>query len=546
LTYRIELEIEFRPKKAIGGLPMRFFNTAGPVRCEEHYCLPPLTRFDLDEVLSLIAQNKYFVLHAPRQTGKTTCLLALMDYLNREGKYRCLYCNVEMAQAAREDVRQGMLAILGEIASRSRDFLKESFLIERWREILEQFGPNNALNTALTLWAESSSKPTVLLMDEIDSLVGDTLISVLRQLRAGYDKRPALFPQSIILCGVRDVRDYRLHSNREKTIITGGSAFNIKAKSLRLGNFVQNEVETLYAQHTKETGQQFENEALDLVWILTQGQPWLVNALGYEVSFEMKQNRDRSIPITVEMVTEAKERIIQRRETHIDQLADKLAEERVRRVIEPMLSGTSSPDLIPTDDILYVRDLGLIQTEGQLSIANGIYQEIIPRELTFSTQLTISHQPAWYIQDDGRLDMSKLLSAFQDFFRQHSEHWVERFDYKEAGPQLLIQAFLQRIINAGGRVEREYGLGRMRTDLLVIWPYPGGVQKSVIELKLLYGSLDSTLEKGLEQTWEYIDRCGTEEGHLVIFDRDKDKAWEEKLFSREETYQGKRIKIWGM
>ena len=69
---------------------MRFFNTAGPVRYEEHYCLPPLTRFDLDEVLSLIAQRKYFVLHAPRQTGKTTCLLELMDYLNREGKYHCL------------------------------------------------------------------------------------------------------------------------------------------------------------------------------------------------------------------------------------------------------------------------------------------------------------------------------------------------------------------------------------------------------------------------------------------------------------------------
>jgi hypothetical protein len=123
---------------------------------------------------------------------------------------------------------------------------------------------------------------------------------------------------------------------------------------------------------------------------------------------------------------------------------------------------------------------------------------------------------------------------------------VERFDYKEAGPHLLMQAFLQRIVNTGGRVEREYGLGRLRTDLLIIWRYPGGVQKSVIELKLLYGSLDSTLEKGLKQTWEYMDRCGTEEGHLVIFDRDKDKSWEEKIFSRKETYQGKEIKIWGM
>ena len=525
---------------------MRFFNTAGPVRRQEHYCLPPLTRFDLDEVLALIAQKKYFVLHAPRQTGKTTCLLELMDYLNREGKYHCLYCNVELAQAAREDVQQGIQAILWEVASRARDFLKDTFLMERWHDLLEQSGPNSALNAALTLWTEASSQPTILLVDEIDSLVGDTLISVLRQLRAGYDKRPGLFPQSIVLCGVRDVRDYRIHSDRNKTIITGGSAFNIKAESLRLGDFSREEVETLLKQHTEETRQAFENEALELVWELTRGQPWLVNALAYEVCFKMKEYRDRSIPITAEMLAEAKERLIQRRETHIDQLVDKLAEERVRRVIEPLLAGTGSPDLIPTDDIWYVEDLGLIRTEGQLSIANRIYQEIIPRELTYSTQLTIAHQPAWYIQPDGRLDMDKLISAFQDFFRQHSEHWVERFDYKEAGPQLLMQAFLQRIINAGGRVEREYGLGRMRTDLLVIWPYPGGVQKSVIELKILHGSLNSTLEAGLEQTWEYTDRCGAEEGHLVVFDRDENKTWEEKIFDREEIYQGKEIKIWGM
>jgi hypothetical protein len=66
---------------------MRFFNTEGPVRPQDHYCLPPLHRWDLDEVLTLIERKKYFLLHAPRQTGKTSCLLALMEYLNREGRY---------------------------------------------------------------------------------------------------------------------------------------------------------------------------------------------------------------------------------------------------------------------------------------------------------------------------------------------------------------------------------------------------------------------------------------------------------------------------
>ena len=528
---------------------MRFFNTAGPVKPEKHYCLPPLTRLDLDEILSLIEMEKYFVLHAPRQTGKTTCLLALMEELNRAGKYRCLYCNVEMAQAAREDIPQAMQAILWEIASQARDFLKETFLMERWREFLEQSGAYAALNTALTRWAEASQKPLVLLIDEIDSLVGDTLISVLRQLRTGYTKRPTLFPQSIVLCGVRDVRDYRIHSSREKSIITGGSAFNIKAESLRLGNFSREEVKTLYRQHTEESGQVFEVGAMNRVWELTQGQPWLVNALGYEVCFKVEAGRDRAKPITAEMVTEAKERIILRRETHIDQLVDKLTEARVQQVVSPMLQGENLDQSVRQDDLQYVIDLGLIRrSEMGLEVANAIYREVIPRELSQIFQLNFesTYQPSWYIASNGRLDVDKLLGAFQQFFREHSESWIERFDYKEAGPQLLMQAFLQRIINSGGRVEREYGLGRLRTDLLVIWPYPGGMQKAVIELKILYNSLERTLEDGLAQTWEYMDRCSTDDGHLVIFDRDPQVAWEEKIFSREDRSRGKAIKVWGM
>lgn len=536
---------------------MRFFNTAGPVNCEDHYCLPPLERFDLEEVISLIDQKKYFVLHAPRQTGKTTCLLALMEYLNATGEYKCLYFNVEAAQGAREDVQQGMKAILSEMASRATYFLKDDLIESSWLSVFDKSGEFGALNRIFSLWAEANQLPVILLIDEIDSLVGDTVISVLRQIRAGYDKRPSGFPQSIILCGVRDVRDYRIHSAREKAIITGGSAFNIKAESLRLGDFSKDEIEVLYKQHTEETGQEFESKALELVWDLTEGQPWLVNALGYEACFKMKEGRDRTRPIAAEMIEQAKENIIMRRETHIDQLADKVQEERVRRVIEPILAGFKDPEQIPIDDVYYVRDLGLVRIDGQLQIANRIYQEVIPRELTYSTQITISEEPSWYIRPAGRLDMDKLLASFQAFFREHSEHWVERFDYKEAGPQLLMQAFLQRIVNRGGRVEREYGLGRMRTDLLVIWPIgvhraegkaqsARDVQKVVIELKVLYKSLERTVAEGLEQTVAYMDRCGTDEGYLVIFDRSKDKSWDEKIFRKIETFRGKTIEVLGM
>lgn len=531
---------------------MRFFNTAGPVDAIRHYTLPPLSRIDLDDVMLLIEQQKYFVLHAPRQTGKTSVLLALMERLNREGRYTCLYTNLEAAQAYRGNVDAAMHTVTTQIAAAAALYLQDDRL-RTWTltALAEQGG--SALNALLSSWAQQNDKPIVLLLDEVDALVGDTLISLLRQIRAGYTQRPGAFPQTIVLCGVRDVRDYRIHTAGQD-IITGGSAFNIKAKSLRLGNFSAAEMALLYRQHTDETGQAFAEGALAQVWNLTQGQPWLVNALGYEVCFEIKAGRDRTQPITVEQIEQAKENLIQRRETHLDQLADKLREERVRRVIQPLLAGSELADHFHPDDVAYASDLGLIRQErgSPIEIANRIYQEVIPRELSWDIQAGMSQRTQWYVQPDGSLDMMKLLSAFQQFFREHAEHWIERFQYREAGPQLLLQAFLQRIVNGGGRIDREYGLGRRRTDLLLHWPldetqgFLGPMQRVVLELKLLHKSLDATLHEGLEQTADYLDRAGTADGHLLIFDRRPGIAWEEKIFQRIEPHGGYQIQVWGM
>ncbi|MCY4213733.1 MAG: ATP-binding protein [Gammaproteobacteria bacterium] len=240
----------------------RFFNTSGPVVAADHYCIPPLERLELDEVLRLIRQKRYFVLHAPRQTGKTSSLLALRNLLNDGGEHRCLYANVETGQAARGDVAAGMQAILAELSIRARATFPNSGLDDATQGTLESAGPLSALRETLVRWSTADAKPLVLLIDEIDALVGDTLISVLRQLRAGYDMRPAAFPQSVILCGIRDVRDYRIHSETEGDIITGGSAFNIKAASLRLGDLDEAELRALLRQHTAQTGQAFTEGAL--------------------------------------------------------------------------------------------------------------------------------------------------------------------------------------------------------------------------------------------------------------------------------------------
>ena len=170
----------------------------------------------------------------------------------------------------------------------------------------------------------ASPKPLVLLIDEIDALVGDSLLSVLRQLRTGYEQRPNGFPSSIVLCGVRDIQDYRIRSSAGE-MIAGGSPFNVIAKTLRLGDFTSNDVQALLAQHTDDTGQSFTDGALATLWEQTQGQPWLVNALCAEACFDSPAGTDRSRSITADAIWAAREELILSRRTHLDQLAHKLS-----------------------------------------------------------------------------------------------------------------------------------------------------------------------------------------------------------------------------
>ncbi len=518
---------------------MRIFNTAGPVKPEKDYFIPPLDRVDKDELLGLIENWRYFILHAPRQTGKTSALLALRDELNESDRCRALYVNVEAGQAAREDTQVAMKAILGELTTEAQIVHGNALEFDTWPDILNAYGAHGALHQLLVRWSSADSRPLVLMVDEIDALIGDTLISVLRQLRSGYARRPSHFPQSVILCGIRDVRDYRIHSAAEKTVITGGSAFNIKAKSLRMGDFTEAETRALLRQHTEHTGQKWSAEALAEVWDSTAGQPWLVNALADEA---LARVRDRSVTIGHDDVIDAREALIRRRDTHLDQLADKLREPRVRRVIEPLVSHAET-GAFTADDVQYVRDLGLIAPDKPVRIANAIYREVIPRELVTDADWFIPHETAWFVED-GQLIMDRLMESFQAFFREHSEHWVECFDYKEAGPQLMLQAFLQRVVNAGGRIEREYGLGRMRTDLLVEWGPQR--QREVIECKVRRGGLERTIGEGLAQLGGYMERCGAAAGHLVVFDRSERRSWDEKLFRREASAGSRRVTVWGM
>jgi hypothetical protein len=494
----------------------------------------------LHGVEELIDRKQYFVIHAARQSGKTTYLQDLANRLNAGAKYYALYCSLESAQNL-TDPKEGIPAVVRSIKAHIRytvlphsEFAKDADYTDY----------NNVLRTSLTDFCMLLDKPLVIFFDEADCLGEGTLILFLRQLRNGYNARSAVpFVHSVALVGVSNIRDYKAKIRPNSESLGSASPFNIVTEAFTLRNFTKEEISHLYRQHTDEIGQVFEDDAIDLVWKQTQGQPWLVNAVAYEVIVRMLQS-DYTTPITAALVNDAIQNIILNRPTHIDSLLERLKEERVRNIIEPVIIGKGFIDK-DSDDFLYTRDLGLIRVVNSvIEPANPIYAEVIIRKLSSFTQEELKepnypYQMPRYL-NAGRIDMDYLMRDFQQFWRENSEIWEERYDYKEAAPHLVMMAFLQRVVNGGGQITREMASGAGRLDLCLT--YEG--RKYPIALKLRYG--EKYMEEGLAQTARYMDLHGCNEGWMVVFDRRTTVKWDDKLYVKKETVNGKTVTVVGV
>jgi hypothetical protein len=512
---------------------MKTFNTAGLCFPEDHYMVDPLKR--LDEVMNLIEQKLYFTIHAPRQTGKTTYLYAMAGKLNAEERYTCLVVSFERAGYGSITVKDANKVLITSVYDGATEMLPESL-----------WPPNPHINKYLDLkhylktWCEFLTKPLVLLIDEIDALLDDVLISTLRQLRDGYQRRPKHFPSSVVLVGLRDVREYKAQVRPGTKSLGTASPFNVKSESLFLKNFSRHEVDELLEQHTQETGQVFPRDVKDEIFHLTEGQPWLTNALARQIVSKIL-NSDYSRPITLDMVLEAKNRLILRRDTHLDSLVDKLKENRVEQIVRAIIEGDNLPFDIYNDDIAYARDLGIVSQSSPLKFANPIYAEIIPRIIASPIQESISNdiQTQWFVNEDGTLNMEKILKEFQKFYRRNSQAWLDRFEYKESAHHLLSMAFLQRIVNSGGEIIREMAVGNGRIDMLV--KFKG--EEFPLEMKIKRDRF--TLPDGKEQLSAYMDKLGLSTGYLVIFDPGK-KSWKEKLYYKPVKLEEKQIIMVGV
>ncbi|MEI6388187.1 MAG: ATP-binding protein [Spirochaetota bacterium] len=501
----------------------RFFNTTGPCNPDDHYILPPEARLVRGQLDRYIEAKLYWELHAPRQSGKTTFLLSWMRKINAEGKAVACYVSVERCQEF-PDAAEAIPAICAAIREYADTFIGAALTPK-----LPKAEPASALSAILKEWAALvAPRPLVVLFDEVDVLQDQAMVSFLRQLRGGFAMRGiGTFPVSVALVGMRDLRDYLLRS-KDGVALNPGSPFNIKEDSVTLSSFSALDVRALVGQHRAETGQVFSDEALALVYELTRGQPWLVNALCKKCVWHLCPKGE---PVGVEQIEAARELLITERAVHLDSLAERLRDPKVKRIVQSIMIGESDPTLTGGDDFRLTLDLGLVTMEGgSPAIANPIYRETIARVLSQGMQDAIPAPEFRWQRPDGKLDMAALFHEFQDFWAQHADIWEEKADYTEAFPHLLLMAFLQRVVNGGGRIEREYAAGRGRIDLAV--RYSG--HWSIIEIKLVSRQgRERTVQQGLEQVIRYrdtIDRGA--DAWLVVFDRTvkgRRKSWKKRL-----------------
>jgi hypothetical protein len=529
------------------------FNIAGPCNSEEHYMLQAQER--CGGLMDLIEQKQYFVIHAARQSGKTTLLLELTRQLNEEGNYYALYCSLESVQEITE-AEKGITAIIRVMKTRVK--FHKTLRKYPFADKVDYAEFNVALIEALTYFSENLDKPLVVLFDEVDCLSNGTLISFLRQLRDGYINRHDIpFVHSIGLVGLRNIRDYKAkirepsEKRREPSGRLGTSSpFNIVKTSKTLRNFTIDEIAELCAQHTQETSQAFSPKVIQRVYHYTQGQPWLVNAIACEI-VEHILNFEVSIEILPEHVEQAVQTRTMGGYRRRDDLRERLKETGVQRIVEQVILGEAEKDDWLDDDYQYVLDLELLREDEEKGLvpSNPIYGEIIIHTLTAGLQMELKQRhfppaaPAYLV--DGKFDMKRLLGDFQQFWRENRKILAERYQYQEAAPHFILQAFLQQVVKTGGRksyplfISRELAGGRRRLDLCVHY----GDDQYPIELKLRYN--DKVYQEGKEQLAGYMDRLDCQEGWLIVFDQRKKPKWDKKIFWKTSKLGGKTIHIVG-
>jgi hypothetical protein len=182
---------------------------------------------------------------------------------------------------------------------------------------------------------------------------------------------------------------------------------------------------------------------------------------------------------------------------------------------------------VSAEDISYARAIGLLASDEPLRLLNPIYREAVAQKLTSHASGVIDFERKSFVTTDGLLDVDVIVQEFAFWWKRNADFMLRGTYYSEAAAQLVFMAWLQRVVNGGGIIDREYGVGRGRIDILVRWPVHvlRNVQEwqhEAFELKVWADDATDPLDEGLLQLERYLDGLHLTHGTLVIFDRRKD------------------------
>ncbi|MDR1296979.1 MAG: AAA-like domain-containing protein [Deltaproteobacteria bacterium] len=463
---------------------IKTFNTIGPCNASDHYLLPVLSRLPIIE--KMVNKKENFIIHSPRQSGKTTFLNFLTDKINEDGQRYAINCSLANLRDI-TDRHDASTEIITQINAAMTSSIVEAISTKAftYNSLPSTQDSGFKIRRTLNLLCQDLDKDLVVFFDEADVLAGPGLITFLAQVRDGYIYRDTTinkFPSSIALVGMRNIRDYLTSNHPEAEEQHLASPFNIVSERVTLINFTLDEIRVLYHQHTEDTGQIFEESAVERAWYWTEGQPWLVNALAREI-IENQLNDDYSKIISGINIDQAAQELILRKDAHLDSLIERLKEPRIRRVMEPIITSSANMPLgLPSDDVRYVLDLGLIKkdrlNEAIYLPANPIYEEILARTLSRYIQDSLPPSLVNKWMDGTKADISGLLKSFQTYWEENAELLLDKtgkesddnaFKTNENLVVLVLFAFLQRVFNGGAFIKREYALGRLRVDILITY-----------------------------------------------------------------------------
>ncbi len=487
---------------------MRYFNTHGPVNVQEHYVVP---RQELvDQLIAQIEQGSYFTIFAPRQMGKTTLLRNLEDIVAYKHDYIPIILNFEVYESASvadflTSVGNEILRKLG-VALRLENDERAALTQERQpaRELTEIIQLRDLFTDLGTLLPD---KRIIFLVDEFDGTPQPAISGLLQAWRHLYlTQSPPRTIHSVVLIGLQNIATLNLGRS---------SPFNI-AKQLRLENFSSAQVDDLLSQYTAETGQPFTAEAIEALYQLTAGHPFLVNRLAAIVTEEIAT--DRNTPVTGADIDRAQRKLVRETNYNFETLG-RHAREHAEEVLAILFGRMVPFNLnIPLISTLYMQGIISESPTESCQIANPIYRQVLIaylRPLNFGLQgdLLANGFDFRKLVTAGGLDLKAILSNFRQFVeRRGKEAFKVSPMPQEATGQYMLMAYLDSVLRQiGGVVYTEVPSGDGRLDLIVIFQE----HRYIIETKIWRGA--AYFDRGIEQMHQYLASEGMVEGYYVIF-----------------------------